>query len=357
MNLLLSCATLLLMIAAAGSCDKPSKSDMWLRIPLPDSAGATLRDVAACDGRWLAVGGKDGAPAAWRGPSAGASPPGTAANGASAVKLAFTPLPGSFYGPLQQIGSVACATGRVAMLGAVPGGAHGNPRVSTWRLDGDVMRENAAPFETYGGDEAVDVNRVEAGRAGFAIAGNRTSGAAAWFSADGKTFMLTEKSDTTTVARDVVPLPDGRWMVVGGSAIRGSADQEPAAWIATVQPPTDLPAVIWRAADPPASTGYNELQRAVRYGDDVIAAGIRGTRFATWRWHAGTWSAQDPYDEGDPGGVRSLAAVGSHLVLVGNGLWIDGRRQATPATPVAVAGTGNVLLMVTADGLWRATLP
>jgi hypothetical protein len=336
---------------------------MWTQVPLPDSAGATLRDVAACDGQWLAVGGKDGAPAAWRIPStetgqgAGAGP--SAETGPSTgAKLAFTPLPGSYYGPRQQIGSVACAAGRVAMVGAVPGGAHGNPRVSTWRLDDDMMLENAAPFETYGGDEAVDVNRVEGGRAGFAIAGNRTGGAAAWFSADGKTFRLTEESHKSipTVARDVVPLADGRWMVVGGWAIQGSADQQPAAWVTTIQPVTDLPAVTWQAADPPAATGYNELQRAVRQGDDLLAAGMRGTRFATWRWHAGTWTAGDPYDQGDPGGVRSLAVVAAHVVLAGNGLWIDGHRQTTPATPVAVAGSGNVLLMVTADGLWRATL-
>jgi hypothetical protein len=343
MKRLVSCAALLLAVAAAGSCDKPAKSEMWTRIPLPDSAGATLRDVAACDGGWLAVGGKDGGPAA----------------GHDGTKVEFASLPGSYYGPLQQIGSVACAAGRAVMVGAVPGGAHGNPRVSTWHLDQNVMRENAAPFETYGGDEAVDVNRVEAGRTGFAIAGNRTSGAAAWFSADGKTFRLTEQareSGPTTVARDVVPLPDGRWMVVGGWAIRGSADQQPAAWLTTTQPPTDLPEVTWQQADPPAATGYNELQRAVRAGDDILAAGMRGTRFATWRWHAGTWTAGDTYDQGDPGGVRSLAVVAGHVVLTGNGLWIDGRRQTTPATPVAVAGSGNVLLMVTADGLWRATL-
>jgi hypothetical protein len=318
---------------------------MWTRVALPGGDGVALRDVAACDGQWYAVGGKGGAPAAW---TAGGS-------------VAFEPLAGSFYGPREQISSVACAGRRVAMVGAVPGGAHGNPRVSTWRLDGGRMRENAAPFETYGGDEAVDVGRVEAGRAGFAIAGNRTSGAAAWFSSDGIAYRLTEESDESgtpggvgagkgkpggrTIARDVVALPDGRWLVVGGRATEGSADQEAAAWSGP----------SWQGADPPVAGGYNELQRVVRQGDDVVAAGMRGTRFGVWRWRNGTWTAEGTYG-GDPGGVRSLAVCGKHVVIVGGGLWVDGRKQETPGTPVAAAGNGNTLLMVTADGLWRATL-
>jgi hypothetical protein len=139
-------------------------------------------------------------------------------------------------------------------------------------------------------------------------------------------------------------------MVVGGRATPGSADEHPAAWIG------------WQPADPPAATGYNELQRAVRQGDDIIAAGMRGMNFAVWRWHAGTWTLEDTYDGGDPGGVRSLAVAGGHIALVGGGLWIDGRRVGGPkadgrkAVPIAVAGRGDVLLTVTAGGLWRATL-
>jgi hypothetical protein len=327
-NRLFSCATLLFVVIGLGACEKPEQSDMWTQVPLPGAAGATLRDVTFCDGQSVVVGGRNG-PTAWR----------------RDAPLPFTPLPGSYYGPRQQINSVACSNSRVAMVGAVPGGAHGNPRVSTWRLDGGQMKENAAPFETYGGDEAVDVGGVEAGPTGFAIAGNRTSGAAAWYTTDGVDFRLDESGQSRALARDVVALPDGRWMVVGGLASPGSADQQPAAWIG------------WQPADPPAATGYNELQRAVRQGDDVIAAGMRRADFALWRWHAGTWTLEDTYDGGDPGGVRSLAVAGTHVALVGgDGLWIDGRKTATPATPIAVAGSGNVLLMVTAGGLWRATL-
>jgi hypothetical protein len=330
-NRLLSCVALLAVVVGLGSCDKP---DMWTLVPLQRSEGATLRDVTFCDGHALVVGGKNGGPAAWRDEKA----------------ISFTPLTGSFYGPREQINSVACANGRVAMVGAVPGGAHGNPRVSTWRLDGGQMKENAAPFETYGGDEAVDAGGVEAGPAGFAVAGNRTSGAAAWYSADGVDFRLDESRRSGALARDVVTLPDGRWMVVGGRATPGSADEQPAAWIG------------WQPADPPAATGYNELQRAVRQGDDIIAAGMRGTNFAVWRWHAGTWALEDTYDGGDPGGVRSLAVAGGHIALVGGGLWIDGRRVDGPkadgpkAVPIAVAGRGDVLLTVTTGGIWRATL-
>jgi hypothetical protein len=348
---LFSCATLLVAVISLGSCDNAAKPDitpdMWTRVPLAGSEGAVLRDVTFCDGEALVVGGKNGGPAAWRRDEA----------------IPFKSPAGSYYGPREQINSVACVDGRVAMVGAVPGGAHGNPRVSTWRLDGTQMRENAAPFETYGGDEAVDVGGVEVGPAGFAIAGNRTGGAAAWYSSDGVNFRLDESRRSQGLARDAVALPDGRWMVVGGRAVPGSADQQPAAWIGS-QPtgPSAATGFGWQPADPPAATGYNELQRAVRQGDDIISAGMRGTHFAIWRRHAGTWTLQDTYEGGDPGGVRSLAVAGEHVALVGGGLWIDGRKidgQKTGwrnATPIAVAGNGNVLLMVTADGLWRATL-
>ena len=169
------------------------------------------------------------------------------------------------------------------------------------------MAENPAPFETYGGDTAVDVDDLGAGPGGFAVGGNRTTGAAAWFSADGVAFTLVEDAPGlagATVARDAVALPDGRWMIVGGRGDRA------AAWVGPAFTP----------ADPPAGTGFAEVQRAVRLGDDVVAAGMRGTSFGLWRWQAGTWTAGTTFG-GDPGGVRSMSVVAGHTVVVGGGLW------------------------------------
>ncbi|WP_213011744.1 hypothetical protein [Paractinoplanes toevensis] len=326
-------AAAILVLSLSACSNHPLR---WEPVDLPGSGGADLRDAADCGDRWWVVGGlraADGStrPAAWTGTDAGWQP------------VTFAPLPTSYYGPQQVITSVACADGRVAMVGAVPGGAHGNPRVSTWRLDGDRMVENAAPFETYGGDTAVDVGPIAAGPAGFAIAGNRTSGAAAWLSPDGRTFTLHENDPGLagdTVARDAITLPDGRW------AVFGSADGQAAAWVGGAG---------WAREYPPTEEGVTEIQRVVRQGDEVVAAGIHDTEFQLWHRRGGTWTAGETFG-GDPAGVRSLTIAGGRPVLVGGGLWIDGKSADAPATPVAVAGRGDALLLVAADRIWQTTL-
>ena len=348
----LSCTVAaVLAVLTLSACSKPAPAPpapAWTRIDLPEAEGALLRDVADCSGRWYVAGGLLGAdgttrPAAW-----------TSTDGRGWQSVPFSPLPSSYYGPHDVISTVACAADRVVMVGALPGGAHGNPRVSTWRRLADGrMAENAATFETYGGDRAVDVGPVAAGPLGFAIAGDRTSGAAAWLSADGQAFTLFEGApglagDATheTMARDAVALPDGRWAIVGGVAKRGSLDELAAAWVS-------LDGRTWTRADPPATTGFNEIQRAVRDGDDVLAAGVRGTAFGLWRWHADAWAAAGGTFGGDPGGVRSLAVAGGKPVVVGGGLWVAGKAWPTPEAPVAVAGRGGTLLMATGGALWR----
>jgi hypothetical protein len=344
-----SCAlAAVLAVLSVSACSKPSSSLAWREVALPGAA--ELRDVAACGDQWWAAGsggtgsgstgsgstGSGSGPAAWR-----------SVDGSTWQPVPFEPLPASYYGPRQVITSVACAGGRVAMIGAVPGGAHGNPRVSTWRLSGARMVENAAPFETYGGDTAVDVGFLAAGQSGFAIAGNRSSGAAAWLSSDGRTFGLFEDAPGLagkTVARDAAELPDGRWVVVGGAG--GVLDQQAAAWITT-------DGSSWVRADPPAASGFNEIQRVVRDGDDLVAAGMRGTSFGLWRWHAGAWTTGSTFG-GDPSGVRSLAVAGGKPVVVGGGLYVDGRSVPSPAPPVAVAARGSSILLAGQHGLWLA---
>ncbi|HEY0530717.1 MAG TPA: hypothetical protein VGD29_03880 [Actinoplanes sp.] len=354
-----SCATVVLVaVLAVSACSKPAHA-AWTHLELPVSGSLELHDLADCAGRWYAAGavhdtGGTTHPAAW-----------TSADGKAWTAVPFRPLPTSYYGPHQVILSVACSGGKVAMIGAVPGGAHGNPRVSTWLMTGTqkgdksvesgVMAENPAPFETYGGEKAGGVGRIGAGPAGFAIAGDRVSGAAAWFSGDGRTFRLVEDAPGLaddaghqTMARDAAALDDGRWAFVGGAAVRNSLDERAAVWLTT-------DGTTWARDDPPAATGYNEIQRVVRDGSDLVAAGVRGTRFEVWRWHAGTWTAGDAFG-GDPYGVRSLTLAGGKPVVAGGGLWVDGSSKAAPAPPIAVAGRGNTLLMASTDGLWSTTV-
>lgn len=324
--------TLVVLLTAA--CSNQPQDLTWSRVTIPADGAVLLSDVADCDGRWWAVGGiraADGTtrPAAW----------------IDGAPVTFAPRPTSYYGPHQVIKSVACADGRVAMVGATPGGAHGNPRVSTWRLEGRRMVENAAPFETFGGDEAVDAGPIAAGPAGFAIAGNRTSGAAAWFSPDGRTFTLSESGAAGTFARDAVPLTDGRWLIVGGAANGRATEGRAAAWIAGPGG--------W-SPDAPIPDGL-EAQRAIRDGDDVLAAGTSGDDLRLWRRHDGQWSAAGSF-EGGPEGVRNLAVAHGQSVIAAESLLIAGSRRKTPAGPVAVAVRGDTVLLATADSLWQATV-
>lgn len=340
----------LLIAGTLGACGQATTALSWTRLTLPGATGLVLRDVADCADHWYAVGAVTDPsgvtrPAAW-----------TSTDARAWRSVPFRPLAGSYYGPHDVISSVACADGRVAMIGAMPGGAHGIPRVSTWRLDDGTMVENAAPFETYGGDSAVDLGPIEAGSGGFAMAGNRTSGAAAWLSTDGRTFTLHEgaaglASDELhqATARDVAELPDGQWAFVGGTAVRGSLDGQAAMWLTR-------DGRTWTRSDPPAATGFNEIHRVIRDGDDLLAAGARDTTFQLWRWHAGKWTAGEQFG-GAAEGVRSLTVAGGEPVLVGGGLWIGGVAQPTPAEPVAAAGRGDILLLATGGGLFTSDLP
>jgi hypothetical protein len=147
-----------------------------------------------------------------------------------------------------------------------------------------------------------------------------------------------------TVARAAVALPDGRWAIVGGRPVKGSADQRAAVWLTT-------DGRSWTSDDPPAESGYNEIQRAVRDGDDVVAAGARGTGFGLWRRHAGRWTTGKTFG-GDPGGVRSMAIADGKAVVVGGGLFLDGRKIDTPEPPVAVAARGRQVLLASGSRLW-----
>jgi hypothetical protein len=349
----------LLLAACSSPTPSPPPSITWTEAALPMPAGPpgrlTVLDAADCDGTWYVTGGVLGAgdttrPAAW-----------TSTDGRAWRSVAFAPLPGSYYGPQDLISSVGCASGRVAMIGARPGGAHGIPRVSTWRLSGGRMTEVGAPFEMYGGDRAVNVAHVAAGPRGFLITGNRTGGAAVWLSPDGADFQphedapgLASDAIHQTVARDAVAGADGQWVIVGGSAPKNSVDQAPAVWLTT-------DGRRFGHADVPAQPGYNELQRIERLGADVIAVGPRGQTLGAWRgppWiEAGTFGQVDH-------GVQALTVAGGRLIAAaGAGLWIStdagGSWRSLPApvgagSTLALAGGPHTVLLAGGGRVWTA---
>jgi len=340
-------AAALLLVAACAST--PASS--WAEVALPGAAPRIVRDAIECGGRWYVVGGWKGTdgetgPAAW-----------DSIDGVTWRSLTFSPLPDSFYGPSNVLSAVACANGKIAAIGARSGGAHGNPRVSTWyeRSDG-VLAEAPATFETYGGGTAVALGRISGGPSGFLIAGNRTSGAAAWLSADGKAFQLFENAPGLagpgTVAQDGAVMAR-QFVLVGGVAVTGSLDQAPAAW-------TSPDGARWTRAEVPGEAGYEELQRVVQLGADLIAVGPRGDTFGAWRGPA--WTAVGRFGKTTKTGIRSLTVAGSRLyAATPDALWYsdDAGKSWHSSTPPAgatqleaVAGRGDQVLVVAADRLW-----
>jgi hypothetical protein len=330
----------LTLVAACAS----APPNAWTEVSLPGPDTHLLRDAVACGEQWYVVGGRAGpdgetSPAAWAG-----------TDGRTWRSLTLAALPGSYYGPRSVLYAVACANGRIAAVGSRSGGAHGNPRTSTWyeRPDGSLA-EAAAPFDTYGGDTAVDVGRISGGSAGFLIAGNRTGGAAAWTSRDGVRFRLFENAPGLArgFARDGAVL-DGRLLLVGG------VGDAPAAW-------TSVDGTSWQRADVPGEDGYEELQRVVRLGTHLVAVGPRGDTYGAWR--GPDWAAVGRFGKPDATGLRSLTVARGRLYAAAGRLWRStdaGESWSTVTTPrgatklSAVAGRGNDVLLVGGDRAWLA---
>jgi hypothetical protein len=330
-------------LALVGACAS-APGNAWTEASLPGPGSRLLRDAVACGEHWYVVGGRAGgggetSPAAW-----------DSTDGRTWRSLTLHPLPGSYYGPRSVLYAVACARDRIAAVGSVGGGAHGNPRVSTWYQRPDnSLAEAAAPFETYGGDTAVDVGRIAGGPSGFLLAGNRTSGAAAWLSPDGTSFRLFENAPglAGAFARDGAVL-EGRFVLVGGL---GDA---PAAW-------SSPDGTSWQRVGMPVEGGYAEAQRVVRSGPELIAVGRRGDTLAAWR--GPDWTAIARFGKADATGVRSLAVSHGRLYAAGSGLWRSdngGRSWLTVTTPrgadplAAVAVRDDRVLLVAGDRAWLA---
>jgi hypothetical protein len=365
---LVAVLALALGAGCAGCDDAPHHGDAeplrvtWREATLPLPPGPpgriAVRDAAACNGTWYAVGAVVGPtgttrPAAW-----------TSADGRAWRPLPIAPH--AYYARRAVLGSVACRGGQVAAVGARSGGAHGNPRVTTWhqRPDGALVDVRAA-FELFGGPNAVSVRRIAANPAGgtatWLIAGNRLSGAAVWVSADATGFRIVEhdpalSSDAvaTTAALDQVHDGTG-WTVVGRAQTDGHLAPSPLA--GTSPDGTD-----WtRQAVPAGTRGFADLERVVRAGDRLLAAGLRGSAFGTWtrsngRWHVAEGFGRVVTGTGEPAFVSGLATSGDKILAsVCDGarfrLWGtsgDGR-WASVRTPSSPAGTGDTLQTVVAD--------
>jgi len=329
----------------------------WQELSLPAPPGPagriTVRDAATCAGTWYVVGavlGPDDAsrPAAWRSEDARTW---------VSIPVAAT----DYYAQQAILSSVACRDGRIAAMGARSGGAHGNPRISSWYLRNDgTLVAVVAPFVLFGGSTAISVARIAAGPAGWMIAGNRTTGAAVWRSRDATAFRLLDddpalSSDSTYQTAAVDLVHDGAgWTVIGRAQAPGRVDPLPLAW-------TSEDGLHWVRQEVPAGTdGYADLERVVRVGDDLIAAGVRDRRFGTWVRSGGQWRVADsfgafPADSTGARFVSGLATGAGHaLVAVSDGarfgLWAaTAHTWSEVATPTRPRTSGDAQMTVTAD--------
>ena len=358
----------------------------WVAVALPASGTGrpVVRDVAACPGRWYAAGGYatgDGGtrPGLWTSVDA---------RSWSAVPVA----PVSVYGPTQLLTSVACDGTATVAIGSTSGGVHGNARVSTWAgPPGGTLTEQAAPFELFGGPDAIGVAGLAGtlpGAPGFLIVGawrdaNGQAGAAVWVSgADGRGFRLVDADSELesgaggpTEARDAVAGPGGFTLVgsVGTPGSRVSA-RDPAVW-------TSTDGLAWRLAPVPATAENEEPQRLLAGRGGELAVGVRGDGFGAWRGSAtgDGWRAVGRFGSFAGTGLPMVTGLatgpaGDSYAVVGDGdryrLWssTDGtswtQRQLPTAVPVGdqrtvvVAGAGGRLLISAEDGvssrLWTA---
>lgn len=357
-------AAILAVALLAAGCERsdPDRTirPQWQRLTLPAPPGEPgrlmLRDATACAGKWYvvgAVGGPGGAtrPAAW-----------TSADAQIWTSVALAPT--SYYGERNVLYAAGCRNGQVAAVGAKSGGAHGNPRVSTWHQRAErSLVEVSAPFEMYGGPKAVNVSRVAGGPSGWLIVGNRTSGAAAWVSPDSAEFDIIEAAPElasdrrgVTWASDVTATSEG-WLVVGGILPLGRIDRDPLVWFSS-------DGRAWQRTTLPATKEYEELQRVVVVGGTPVGVGLRGRAFGAWRTDADGWKAAGGF--GAPGSagaptVSGLTVAGGWLVATASdgsahALWVsmdEGRSWRAMAAPVAMpAGADrDVSLLAAADGL------
>lgn len=303
----------------------------WQEITLPaapDGERNTLGDGAYCDGHWYLVGAyaheEDTRPAAW-----------TSLDGSS-----WTTQPvfaDSYYGVRSLLHAAACEDGHLVALGGKIGGAHGNPRMSSYHLVDGVLTEVAASFELYGGPHATNVGRMTAGPAGFLIVGNRSAGAAVWRSPDGAAFEIVEGApglaSTSTVftwAADAA-YHDGAWVVVGSTGTTTRPGRDAAAWRST-------DGLTWRAMPVQAAPGYDELSVVAQANGTLVALGPHDDAFQAWRL--------DPAQ-----GWRLAGQFGSRVLPTAD--------QLSAAIPVDVVAAGGVLMaLVKADNLfqlWRST--
>ena len=376
----------LVLVALAAACTSTVKAAplpglSWRHVDLPsDPRGrAVIRAAASCDGRWYAAGtilGRDGTtrPALW-----------SSSDGTSFTAVPVKPK--SAYGPSDVLLSVACRGADVVAIGAKTGGAHGNPRPSTWISSaGGPLTEVTATFEQYGGESQLGLGPVTGGPIGYLIVGSRIdraggSGAAVWQSPDGQAFTLVDGdpalesgSAGQTEVNGAAVLASG-YVAVGDLSPPGSklASRQPLVW-------TSPDGRTWHRAALLSSPRDAAMMRVAPLNGDLVSVGVDGSTYAAWAGAAGTWSEAARFGALVAGpelpSVPSLVTAGGAAYAIVSdgstyGLWrgrgardwtrlaLPVSTQASPAgtTPrVVVAAASGRTVMIAADDGTKASL-
>jgi len=279
-----------------GGCDAGTPPEpkpvrvTWVEHPLPAPDGppgrTVVRDAVACGDGWWVAGAvfldrptetRDTRPALWF----------------SADREQWESVPvaaRTYWGRRAILNSIACSRGRIAVVGARSGGAHGNPRVTTFRLDdsydgaGDgALVDVRTTFTQYGGVTATNVGPIAGGPTGWLITGNRVSGPGVWFTDDPRGFTRVEAEPGLTDDGDLESLAQGagwageEWVVVGAGARPGRGlDPDPLAW-------TSRDGLSWTPEAMPAVDGVQDVHRVALLDDgSLVAVGRSGDAFAAW---------------------------------------------------------------------------
>ena len=353
----------------------PAADRAWVRGTVPQHPGlpgrSVFRDATWCDDAWWLVGAvyldepsqtRDTRPAAW-----------SSTDGVWWAPVTINTT--TYWGHRAILNSIACSRDRIAVVGARSGGAHGNPRVTTFKQNSDrSLVDVPAVFTQYGGVTATGVGPIAGSSEGWLIAGNRLSGPGVWVTDDPSAFTKVEGEPALTgptgyeaIAQSGVWDASG-WTLVGGGAQRGSmADRDPAVW-------TSSDGLRWAPEDVPSSSTPEDMHRAVLLPNGHLqAVGLSGDGFASWTrtdrgWQpavefgrvAGSWrgtpyvaSAATTQDE-----LLATVSTGDTYELwgtpLGNSAW---RRLPAPMRPATAsdhtlmaATNGDRVLLVGDDG-------
>ena len=367
------------------STSAPTQSAIaWREHVLPAPSGApgrnVVRDAVWCGGDWYVLGAvflesptetRDTRPALW------SSPDGSA----------WTSVPveaHTYWGRRAILNSAACSRDRLVAVGARSGGAHGNPRVTTFSMDeAGRLIDVRAVFTQFGGVTATNVGPISGGPDGWLIVGNRLSGPGAWVTDDPQSFTrvegapgLTDDGDLESIAQSAAW--DGEaWVMVGEGAVTGELlDPDPIAW-------TSLDGLVWARDYMPKTDEPEGVSRVVHMdGAGLVALGTQGESFAAWIRVDDEWKFAATFGDiakdwvGAPYAASLVATADGLVATISNGksyeLWSsgDGERWAkvdTPVAPVvagdhalAVGASDDEVLLVADDGsggrIWSAAM-